>query len=206
MPRGAGEERPSGLCRGAPCRSGSRLRPLFGFLTPGSPRAAAFCAMEPPSPSRASQRCWSALAAPASLNLALHAIDQGFDYIGDDYVLLEPTPSGTTVHSLYCSGKLTLADFTATPANTVSVHRAAGDVNVKSFLLPNPKCLLRQCASCDGIHHVLATATIPFWSRSLRSTPCASPRPASCASCPARSSANSPCWRAPSPLHVSSCA
>ncbi len=73
--------------------------------------------------------------------LALHAIDQGFDYIGDDYVLLEPTPSGATVHSLYCSGKLTLADFTATPANTVSVHRAAGDVNEKSFLLPNPKCL-----------------------------------------------------------------
>jgi hypothetical protein len=73
--------------------------------------------------------------------LALHAIDQGFDYIGDDYVLLEPTPSGAIAHSLYCSGKLKQAELTAAMAEMVSVHRAVEDVNEKSFVLPAPKCL-----------------------------------------------------------------
>jgi hypothetical protein len=45
--------------------------------------------------------------------LALRALGASFDYLGDDYVLLEPAASMPVVHSVYASGKLLGADINA---------------------------------------------------------------------------------------------
>jgi hypothetical protein len=66
--------------------------------------------------------------------LALHAAREGFGYIGDDYVLLEPGPPAPVVHSIYSSGKLAVADVAAGASSRLSVVRQADDELDKAVL------------------------------------------------------------------------
>ena len=73
--------------------------------------------------------------------LAVRSIGAGFDYIGDDYVLLEPGQA-PVVHNLYRSGKLAGADLNDPLPTGVSIHRTPEDPAEKHFLMIDPPVIL----------------------------------------------------------------
>jgi hypothetical protein len=74
--------------------------------------------------------------------LAIRACCSGFDYLGDDYVLLHPSAgSPTNVFSIYRSGKLARADLASAPIAGLDIQQEAEDPTEKSYFLPNPESI-----------------------------------------------------------------
>lgn len=73
--------------------------------------------------------------------LAVRSVGAGFDYIGDDYVLLEPGEA-PRVHNLYRSGKLGGEDLHDPLPADVSLYRTPEDPAEKHFLRVDTRAIL----------------------------------------------------------------
>jgi hypothetical protein len=90
--------------------------------------------------------------------LAIRSLEDGFDYLGDDYVLLEAGPPWPVIHSIYASGKLAGADISAGLPRQATVFREPDDPTEKGFLRIAPTAIVSSARlalviqPCIGAH------------------------------------------------------
>ncbi len=74
--------------------------------------------------------------------LSINACYCGYEYLGDDYVLLDPSAaSPAMVHSVHRSGRLVRAELAPEFIAKLDIQQEAEDPTEKSYFLPNDKAI-----------------------------------------------------------------